>query len=319
MIEHLKIAVLLITLTLGTAITIYTINLKNQFKDKSLKWLVVYYISFNLTMLLTLTRKYLQINLFSGINYGLPVFEISKGIITLFLLLMLTGILGITFSLLGKETNRLLKYISIPSFSFLLILWFFKYIIPGSSGMISFVDYLFSLAALIIDVTAILCLLFLIGISSKMTDINKRKLNVSLGYFIGIPVLLNFLINIFLLNNTLPINRNTYSIIVLVVFALQNIFPFIWLVTFYKSFQLALISSTIGKSNTVNLKEYSISGREEEIINLILAGKANKEIEEMLFISPHTVKNHIYHIYQKLGIKSRFQLISLLNNRDNSK
>jgi DNA-binding CsgD family transcriptional regulator/tetratricopeptide (TPR) repeat protein/TolB-like protein len=54
---------------------------------------------------------------------------------------------------------------------------------------------------------------------------------------------------------------------------------------------------------------YGITVREGEIIRLLLEGKGNKEITEALFISDHTVKNHIHHIYQKLGIKNRVQLV----------
>jgi two-component system response regulator DegU len=48
---------------------------------------------------------------------------------------------------------------------------------------------------------------------------------------------------------------------------------------------------------------------------LILQGKSNREIEELLFISGHTVKNHIYDIYRKLDIKSRSQLANLIMER----
>lgn len=58
--------------------------------------------------------------------------------------------------------------------------------------------------------------------------------------------------------------------------------------------------------------EFRFSTREREIIEMILKGKSNKEIERELFISPHTVKNHIYHIFQKAGIKSRGQLVSMI-------
>jgi ligand-binding sensor domain-containing protein/DNA-binding CsgD family transcriptional regulator len=60
------------------------------------------------------------------------------------------------------------------------------------------------------------------------------------------------------------------------------------------------------------LASHDISSREREILKLMLQGKSNKEIEDMLFISFHTVKNHVYHIFQKLKINSRGQLINLL-------
>jgi DNA-binding CsgD family transcriptional regulator len=59
-------------------------------------------------------------------------------------------------------------------------------------------------------------------------------------------------------------------------------------------------------------EERKISKREREIAELILQGKSNKEIEHQLFISPHTVKNHIYSLYQKAGVKSRGQLVHLI-------
>jgi DNA-binding CsgD family transcriptional regulator len=56
--------------------------------------------------------------------------------------------------------------------------------------------------------------------------------------------------------------------------------------------------------------EFHLSSRERDIVQRILRGRSNKEIEQELFISPHTVKNHIYHIFQKTGMKSRGQLVS---------
>jgi DNA-binding CsgD family transcriptional regulator len=61
------------------------------------------------------------------------------------------------------------------------------------------------------------------------------------------------------------------------------------------------------------MAKFEISRREEEIIRLILAGKSNKDIENELYISPHTVKNHLYRIYKKMGIGSRFHLINLFH------
>ncbi len=60
--------------------------------------------------------------------------------------------------------------------------------------------------------------------------------------------------------------------------------------------------------------QYHISTREKEIIKLVLKGKSNREIEDALFISMGTVKNHIYSVFQKLGIKNRGQLITLFKN-----
>ncbi len=58
--------------------------------------------------------------------------------------------------------------------------------------------------------------------------------------------------------------------------------------------------------------QFEISQRERKIILLMLEGKSNAEIEKELFISLHTVKNHIYNIYRKLKVKNRLQMSNLI-------
>jgi DNA-binding NarL/FixJ family response regulator len=48
-----------------------------------------------------------------------------------------------------------------------------------------------------------------------------------------------------------------------------------------------------------------LSEREVEVLRLMARGLSNKEIGRSLFISSRTAGNHIAHIYQKTGIKSR--------------
>ncbi len=62
---------------------------------------------------------------------------------------------------------------------------------------------------------------------------------------------------------------------------------------------------------------YKLSTRETELIELLLQGLSNRSIAEKLFISPKTVENHLYNIYQKFSINSRNQLLHLLLNWKN--
>jgi DNA-binding CsgD family transcriptional regulator len=55
---------------------------------------------------------------------------------------------------------------------------------------------------------------------------------------------------------------------------------------------------------------YSISAREMDVFNLLVNGLSNKEISEQLFISEHTVKNHITRIFQKLTVNDRLQAMA---------
>lgn len=57
---------------------------------------------------------------------------------------------------------------------------------------------------------------------------------------------------------------------------------------------------------------FGITVKEWEVLGLLAGGKEYKEIGEVMYVSPFTVKNHIHSAYQKLGIKNRYELIPLL-------
>ncbi len=51
-----------------------------------------------------------------------------------------------------------------------------------------------------------------------------------------------------------------------------------------------------------------LTKREQEIVDLIIDGYANKEISQRLSITIHTVKSHIHSILEKLGLRSRLEI-----------
>lgn len=55
---------------------------------------------------------------------------------------------------------------------------------------------------------------------------------------------------------------------------------------------------------------YKLSKREKEVLKLLADGFRNKEIAEKLFLSTHTVKSHIFHIYEKLHVQSRVEALN---------
>ncbi|WHT47370.1 EAL domain-containing protein [Sporosarcina thermotolerans] len=59
-------------------------------------------------------------------------------------------------------------------------------------------------------------------------------------------------------------------------------------------------------------KKHSISTRELEVFDLLLDGLGNKEISQKLFISEHTVKNHVTRIFQKLNVTDRAQAMAMV-------
>ncbi|WP_217896381.1 LuxR C-terminal-related transcriptional regulator [Oceanobacillus rekensis] len=63
-------------------------------------------------------------------------------------------------------------------------------------------------------------------------------------------------------------------------------------------------------SVTSTIKEMDLSPREQEVLDLVIQGLNNKEIAQELYISGHTVKNHVTKIFQKLDVPDRAHAIS---------
>lgn len=53
-----------------------------------------------------------------------------------------------------------------------------------------------------------------------------------------------------------------------------------------------------------------LSKRELEVLRMLVAGLSNADIGARLFVSQHTVKWHLQHVYEKLGVKSRTQAVA---------
>jgi DNA-binding NarL/FixJ family response regulator len=52
-----------------------------------------------------------------------------------------------------------------------------------------------------------------------------------------------------------------------------------------------------------------LTPREEQVVGMVVEGLPNQEISVKLGVSSHTVKNHLFRIYEKLGISSRMELV----------
>jgi DNA-binding NarL/FixJ family response regulator len=52
-----------------------------------------------------------------------------------------------------------------------------------------------------------------------------------------------------------------------------------------------------------------LTKREQEVVQLLAEGMQNREIAKELNLSEHTIKNYLFHIFDKLGVSSRVELV----------
>ncbi len=81
----------------------------------------------------------------------------------------------------------------------------------------------------------------------------------------------------------------------------------------YSEFLSKKLKETSGKikkitnnKNEISLK-VNLSRRETDVLRLISEGYTNVQISELLFLSINTIKSHVNHIFNKLGVSDRTQ------------
>jgi two-component system nitrate/nitrite response regulator NarL len=79
-----------------------------------------------------------------------------------------------------------------------------------------------------------------------------------------------------------------------------------------------LVQALVSSQNIPALNAHGmvqLSKREMEVVDSVAQGLTNRKIAEHLGLSEHTVKNYLFKVFEKLGVSSRFELLSLAANR----
>src|ERR1700681_203759 len=58
-----------------------------------------------------------------------------------------------------------------------------------------------------------------------------------------------------------------------------------------------------------------LSKREMDVVRSLAEGLTNREIAERMGLSPHTVKNYLFRVFDKLGVSNRTELLFMTLNQ----
>jgi two-component system nitrate/nitrite response regulator NarL len=61
-----------------------------------------------------------------------------------------------------------------------------------------------------------------------------------------------------------------------------------------------------------------LSNRQQQVITLLCNGLCNREIAEKLGLTEGTIKIHLHEIFEKLGVRSRIELMIALADREHN-
>lgn len=314
--QHLVIGVYIITFIAGFISIYYVSNQYKIYKYSFFKSYVFHILCINLIVLSSIASRYYKTNLFGSVG---STDLIKAHFIMDILFLMQKGIelfvtLGIAYTLVKivlqiqeKEIPRKLH------FMFILLLAVSAFVYGGST--VNFLNtndshWVFLSYDIISNIIAVFIICFLIYTVIKNRSLikdGKRKITGVFSGFYLICILVLIILNI---------PDISYQILfTAVIFLVFNIFPIFWVRYIHSTYSQHFFAVP---NNMVNIdrlvSEYNISEREREILELILKGYTNKEIRQQLFLSVHTVKNHNYNLYKKLGVSSRGELLRMTMN-----
>jgi DNA-binding CsgD family transcriptional regulator len=301
MIDHIKLLIVMGNLLFGVAVAMYAHHLYRRHLFAPLKPVFYHLVCINLLVLFLFATKYYDVNV------GAEVFSISDtvgSILGMFFLYLF--LIGFSYASLGTCLAFLGKGISVANrrkiavISALLLGGVFLKPLCSEGGLSAKIYYhtYENIGGVFILIELATMILLPIR-ARKMKDRNLAKLIIaySILYISRYPAAL--LLGVI----PQPLRIGLFLLML-------NGAPFIWCRYYVVPF-IARMKPQIAEQTDLSgvAAQFKLSPRETEILGLILGGKNNRDIEELLFISYHTVKNHVYNLYRKLGVKTRFELL----------
>jgi len=315
------IFLLIFSLGFGIGSIAYSVQLHSRYRLDFIRYLILFLVSLNIAALLGVFYNYAGENLQTSVSPNMMVsVEIGYRLLANLVLAGAAGsLIFMLRSIINEKPSR--AYLVALAFAWLVLMIIFLAGIGTSINNIRMpVPVLINL---IVDQFVQYIVLFeCIRAYRRSTSIADRiARTASRRLLVGFGAIWLFLILTSALLLMGGIANNIFNLISGVLYILFNALPLLFLKPYLRAChgEIPHASRTQARpmGNPETLRErFGISSRELDIIRLICKGYSNKKIADELFISISTVKDHNQHIFRKLNIGSRTQLVSLFTSHD---
>ncbi len=311
MLEHLKIFGLIINLIVGSVISLYIFQIYKNNKYSYIKALGFYTMLFNLAYLILLFYSYLSINLPNDVfQQSLSKYEfLNEFLVSIFAVCLLLFAYQIYLGFTEKNFSNKARWIFFSVIIFLFVSYMLRFIIINENSFL-WLTFLFKYIFENLLLLELILLIFLIIKNRK----SNRQNRIARAF--GVLYILRYIVILILFAYILSVgyNETVKAVFGFSFLLILNLLPLFWIRFYFIPFTKQNINLKSENKFEEYCVQFDVSQREKDILKLIIDGKSNKEISNMLFISYSTVKNHAYNLFQKLNISSRFELISHFNS-----
>ena len=295
---HFQYLLGLVLFVLGNSFLIFYFRLYSKYSFRFLKFLFLHILFSFLIVFLQIAKIYIAVNA----RHLIPAFTVVQIPLSGLFIIMLTATYALFIQSLfenrAPRSRKVYLFILVLSVSATMLTGNIYYFLYDFSPLLLSLEYVYAAALILASLLLIL--------DGKISDIRENRQVIrlfGLGYLIwSVPFVIHLMV---------PLNPSLY--LYLFCQAAQFIFPYFWF-KYYFLKRHTLANAYLRDRDCLNsiYRVRKITSREKEIIELILRGKSNREIEKELFISIYTVKNHVQNIYAKLGVRSRTKLIQMI-------
>jgi DNA-binding CsgD family transcriptional regulator len=309
---HLSLILIILAFGLGAAASAHAILLYKRFPIRYLKFHSTLLILLNTVVFLGLLFNYILLNLVNQLplkreNIFFYGYYLVLSILTAFILYVFVGLF---FSLFKKNWPK--KWKTLYWIYFIgLILGQIVYSLmnPEREQITQYAIFLMGIAVSFFLVSYVL--VFRLFFQSKVFESNdQRRLLRALSLFLFLIFSTALLLDSMQIFEVIPLEE--YLLYKSVVIYILNLASLVKLKGFIISlFPQEMIPLSTDVSMEHMFQKYKLTQREKEVVRLICSGKSSKDIQNELFLSPNTIKEYIYRIYKKTGVKNRVQMVNL--------